>query len=272
MGTRRDRPAGPAGHRADHVPDRVERTGPGQPVPDRPIRRDAGDAGRVLERAAQDGPLSPRSRCRSPAWASSRRSTPAAGRPTTSRCASAILYAVDKAGVDPTGRRGRLPGQQHAAGQGHDRLRRSARECYPYDPAKAEATLKAAGWTKTGEFWEKDGKPLTIKITAISTSTDYRCWRRRSRATCARSAWTRTCSRWPRRPGSPPTSRATCRSTALQYIAVDPDALQLWFTARPVFQLEPLHRPRPHRADPAGPAGERPGQAVRDLRARRRRS
>ena len=33
--------------------------------------------------------------------------------------------------------------------------------------------LKEAGWTKPGEFWEKDGKRLTITITAISTSTSY---------------------------------------------------------------------------------------------------
>ena len=42
-----------------------------------------------------------------------------------------------------------------------------------YDPAKAAETLKTDGWTKTGEFWEKDGKPLTLTITAISTSTEY---------------------------------------------------------------------------------------------------
>ena len=33
------------------------------------------------------------------------------------------------------------------------------------DPAKAEETLKEAGWTKEGDSWTKDGKPLEFAIT-----------------------------------------------------------------------------------------------------------
>lgn len=34
----------------------------------------------------------------------------------------------------------------------------------PYDVAKAAAELTGAGWTKTGGFWTKDGKPLTVTM------------------------------------------------------------------------------------------------------------
>ena len=39
-------------------------------------------------------------------------------------------------------------------------------DAYPFDPARAAAVLKDAGWTKPGEFWEKGGKRLALKITA----------------------------------------------------------------------------------------------------------
>lgn len=85
----------------------------------------------------------------------------------------AIQYAVDKKGVVQLAEAGAIPPSLTPLQPSMTAYDKSLEAMYPFDPAKAEATLKEGGWTKKDGFWEKDGKRLTLTITAISTSTSY---------------------------------------------------------------------------------------------------
>jgi peptide/nickel transport system substrate-binding protein len=41
-----------------------------------------------------------------------------------------------------------------------------------YDPAEADTLLQESGWTKEGEFYTKDGQPLTIELYTFGTTSD----------------------------------------------------------------------------------------------------
>ena len=75
----------------------------------------------------------------------------------------AILYAVDKKGAIELADAGVFPASNTPLVKGMLGYDAALEDLYPYDPSKAAATLKAAGWTKQGEFWEKDGRPLAVK-------------------------------------------------------------------------------------------------------------
>ena len=57
VGPGRHRSHRPSRHRSDHLPDRHQPAGARQPVPERAVRHDAGNARHFLERAGQDQPL-----------------------------------------------------------------------------------------------------------------------------------------------------------------------------------------------------------------------
>ena len=85
----------------------------------------------------------------------------------------AIMFAIDKAGVSKLADAGAHPVSNTPLVKGMTAYDPSLEHMYDYDPAKAAALLKADGWTKPGKFWEKDGKTLTLKLTAISTVPEY---------------------------------------------------------------------------------------------------
>jgi peptide/nickel transport system substrate-binding protein len=100
---------------------------------------------------------------------------------------------------------------------------------YPYDPAKAEQLLTADGWTKAGGTWTKGGKKLALTITAISTVPEYPLIAQAIQSSLqavgmqvsvvqqAVPAWLAS------------NLAGNMSLTPLQYIAVDPAALNLWF-------------------------------------------
>jgi peptide/nickel transport system substrate-binding protein len=141
----------------------------------------------------------------------------------------AILYAVDKIGAIQLADAGAHPPSNEPLAKGMIGYDPSLENLYPYDPAKAEAILKADGWTKPGEYWEKDGKTLSILLTAISTSTEYpliaqavqgylrKVGMDASVQLMAAPAWLAI------------NIKGESSMAPSQYIGVDPDALHLWY-------------------------------------------
>ena len=106
----------------------------------------------------------------------------------------------------------------------------SLEDAYPYDPAKAEATLRAAGWTRTGEFWEKGGRTLALKITAISTVPEYPLIAQAIQGYLRKAGMDATVEQMATPAWLAANIKGDMSLTPLQYIGVDPDALRLWFT------------------------------------------
>lgn len=141
----------------------------------------------------------------------------------------AIEYAVDRKGVVQLADAGAHPLSDTPLERGMTGYDPALENMYPYDPAKAADLLKADGWTRSGAFWQKDGKTLSVKITAISTSTEYpllaqaiqgylrKLGMDASVVPLATPAWLAA------------NIKGDMSLTPLQYIAVDPDALHFWF-------------------------------------------
>jgi peptide/nickel transport system substrate-binding protein len=141
----------------------------------------------------------------------------------------AIIYAVDKTGVIQLADAGAHPVSNTPLAKGMTGYDPSFENEYSYDPAKAEATLKAAGWTKPGEFWEKDGKRLAITITAISTSTEYPLLAQAIQGYLRKVGMDASVVQMAGPAWLAANIKGDMSLTPLQYIGVDPDALHLWF-------------------------------------------
>ncbi|XIA67516.1 ABC transporter substrate-binding protein [Bradyrhizobium sp. TZ2] len=85
----------------------------------------------------------------------------------------AIQYAVDKKAVLQLAESGAYPISNTPLQEGMIGYDPSLESSYPFDPQKAAALLTEAGWKKPGQFWERDGKTLTLKMTVLSTRPSY---------------------------------------------------------------------------------------------------
>jgi peptide/nickel transport system substrate-binding protein len=102
---------------------------------------------------------------------------------------------------------------------------------YSYDPSKAASLLTGAGWSKANGTWMKDGKKLTIRLTAPSDISGYPLMVQAIQAQLkdagmdaavvlqSTNAWLDDASK----------KGSTMAMTPSQYVAVDPDALSVWF-------------------------------------------
>lgn len=142
----------------------------------------------------------------------------------------AIEYAVDKKGVVQLADAGAYPVSNTPLVKGMIGYDAALEDAYPFDPAKAEALLKGAGWTKPGEFWEKDGKRLTLNITAISTSTSYPLLAQAIQGYLRKAGMDASVTQLATPAWLAANIKGDMSLTPLQYIGVDPDALRLWFT------------------------------------------
>jgi peptide/nickel transport system substrate-binding protein len=156
----------------------------------------------------------------------------------------AIEYAVDKKGVVQLADAGAYPVSNTPLVKGMTGYDEALENAYPYDPAKAETLLKAAGWTKPGEFWEKDGKRLTITLTALSTSTSYPLLAQAIQGYLRKAGMDASVQMLATPAWLDANLKGLMDITPLQYIAVDPDALRLWFTPDQYFNWS-------HFTDPA---------------------
>ncbi len=142
----------------------------------------------------------------------------------------AILHAVDRKGVEQLADAGAYPTNATPlmpAMPGYDK---SLEDMYPFDPAKAEALLKGAGWNRNGDFYEKEGRRLEVKLVAISTSTSYPPLAQAIQGYLRKIGMDASVQLL----ATPAWLQAMINGEAAlgiaQYIAVDPDALRLWFT------------------------------------------
>ena len=142
----------------------------------------------------------------------------------------AILHAVDRKGVIQLADAGAYPFNSTPLMPGMPGYDKSLEDMYPFDPAKAEALLKGAGWSKAGEFYEKDGKKLEIKLVAISTSTSYPLLAQAVQGYLRKVGMDASVQLL----ATPAWLQAMIKGEAsigpAQFIGVDPDALRLWFT------------------------------------------
>lgn len=140
----------------------------------------------------------------------------------------AILYAVDKKGVEQLADAGAYQPANTPLQKGMFGYDASLENSYPYDPVKAEATLSAAGWTKVNGVWQKGGRPLKITMNVIASSLTgpvaqaiqnylQKIGMHAVIANNAVPAWLAA------------NIKGTESIAPLEYIAVDPDALHLWF-------------------------------------------
>jgi peptide/nickel transport system substrate-binding protein len=141
----------------------------------------------------------------------------------------AIEYAVDKPGAIKVADDGVFAPSNTPLQKGMVGYDSSLESMYPYSPAKAEAALQAGGWQKVNGIYQKNGKPLDINITAVASVPEYpliaqaiqgylRAVGMNAKVTqLAVPAWLAA------------NLKGNMSLTPLQYIAVDPDALHLWF-------------------------------------------
>lgn len=156
----------------------------------------------------------------------------------------AIQYAIDKKGVVQLAEAGAIPPSLTPLQPSMTAYDKSLEAMYPYDPAKAEATLKEGGWTKKDGFWEKDGKRLSLTITAISTSTSYPLLAQAMQNYLTKIGMEVNVQQL----ASPAWLAANISGemslTPLQYIGVDADALSGWFTAGQYFNWSHYSNPK----------------------------
>ena len=156
----------------------------------------------------------------------------------------AILYSVDKQGVEQLADAGAYAVSNTPLVKGMFGYDAALEDGYNFDPAKAEALLKGAGWTKPGEFWEKDGRRLTLKLTAISTSTSYPLLAQAIQGYLRKAGMDASVEQMAPPAWLAANIKGDMSLTPLTYIGVDPDALRLWFTPDQYFNWS-------HFTDPA---------------------
>ncbi|MBL4916784.1 ABC transporter substrate-binding protein [Szabonella alba] len=156
----------------------------------------------------------------------------------------AILHAVDQEGVVQLAEAGVFPVSRTPLTEGllgHDP---ALAEGYGYDPEKVAEVLEAAGWTMGSQFWEKDGRTLSLKITAISENASYMALAQAIQGYLAAVNIEATLEPMTSPAWNAANIAGEMNLTPLQYIAVDPDALRFWFTEGQYFNWS-------HWTDPA---------------------
>jgi peptide/nickel transport system substrate-binding protein len=147
----------------------------------------------------------------------------------------AIMFAVDKNGVSKLADAGAHPISNTPLEKGMTAYDPSLEDMYSYDPDKAAALLKADGWTKTGKFWEKDGKPLTIKLTAIATVPEYPLLAQAIQGYLIKFGMDASVEQLAVPAWLAANIKGDINMTPLQFVDDDPDGLHFWFLPNQYF-------------------------------------
>lgn len=141
----------------------------------------------------------------------------------------AIMYAVDRSALIQFASAGVFPPRDVPLAKemlGYDE---SLSGMYPHDPAKAEQVLTDGGWTKDASGWTKDGKKLSLKLTAISTSPTYPLLAQAIQGDLQKVGIEANVEQMGAAAWTDANVKGDMNMTPLTYVAVDPDALSFWF-------------------------------------------
>ncbi|WP_454858001.1 ABC transporter substrate-binding protein [Rhizobium binxianense] len=143
----------------------------------------------------------------------------------------AIMYALDKTAVVQLAEAGVFPVSNAPLQPGMVGYDASLETMYSYDVKKAAQLLTEAGWTKPDKFWQKDGKTLTIDLTAISTVPSYPLLAQAIQGFLRDFGMDAKVTQMSSAAWQANNVSGGFSLTPLQYIGVDPDALHFWFLA-----------------------------------------
>ncbi|WP_172329760.1 ABC transporter substrate-binding protein [Mangrovicoccus sp. HB161399] len=141
----------------------------------------------------------------------------------------AIMYAVDQKALIQLAEAGVYPPSYTPLSVGmlgHDE---DAEGKYPYDPEKAKSLLTEAGWEFDGTTWTKDGKTLSVKITAISGKAHYMAQAQAIQGFLSEIGFDAQFEALNAPAWLDLNIDGGSTLTPSQYIGVDPDALHFWF-------------------------------------------
>jgi peptide/nickel transport system substrate-binding protein len=154
----------------------------------------------------------------------------------------AILYSINKPAVLKT-EDSVYPPIYAPLEQGLLGYSSSVAKEYPFDPAKASSILTQDGWKKVNGTWTKGGKQLALVMTVIAASTTLpiaqamqgelqTAGMKVSLVQQAVPAWTAS------------NLNAQMSLTPLEYVAVDPDALHLWYLPKQYYNWSHYTNPQ----------------------------
>lgn len=141
----------------------------------------------------------------------------------------AILYSVNKPGAIELADNGVFPptwGPLQPGTYGYDPRFNGM---YHYNPGKAARILTSAGWRKVGGIWTKNGKKLKLLLTAISSVPEYPLIAQAIQGYLRKAGMDATLEQLAVPSWLAANIKGNMSLTPLQYIAVDPDALHLWY-------------------------------------------
>jgi peptide/nickel transport system substrate-binding protein len=156
----------------------------------------------------------------------------------------AIQHAIDKKGMIQLAEAGVFPVSHTPLQRGMLGYDPSLEDFYPYDPAKAEAILREAGWTKSGEFYEKNGRRLAFTINAISTVPSYPLLAQAMQGYLRRVGMDVSVQQLAVPAWLAANVAGEMSMAPLQYVGVDPDALQFWFLPDQYFNWSKFTDPK----------------------------
>jgi peptide/nickel transport system substrate-binding protein len=141
----------------------------------------------------------------------------------------AILYSINKSSVIQVADNGVFPAQNTPFSSdllGYDS---SLASMYPYDPAKAAQLLTADGWKKVGGIWTKDGKKLSLLVTGISSVPEYPLLAQAIQSQLQAAGMQVNVQNMAVPAWLSANLNGSVSLTPLQYVALDPSALDLWY-------------------------------------------
>lgn len=148
----------------------------------------------------------------------------------------AIMHAVDITGVVQLAEAGVYPINRTPLSAGMLGVTDELAEMYPFSPEKADALLTEAGWSKNGDgIYEKDGKTLSVKVTAIADKAHYKALGQAIQGYLTKAGFDAKLELLTAPAWSAANIAGEMTLTPLQYIGVDPDALYAWFTPEQYF-------------------------------------
>jgi peptide/nickel transport system substrate-binding protein len=155
----------------------------------------------------------------------------------------AILYSVNRASVVKLADSGAFPAGNTPLEPGILGYAPSLASLYPYDPAKAAQLLKADGWTKSGQYWTKDGKPLSLSIAAFSEVPEYPLLAQAIQSSLRANGMQASVSQEGRSAYLDAASKGQFNITPTSYVAVDPSSLSEWFMPGSLFNWSKYNSP-----------------------------